>query len=138
MLLISKPDIMAPSQYPFRRHVRVPQPVVSGFAKPVKSSAGAHSAVGVLPQGETGRGGKWFVLGGGGGGLFEPLEGGGAGGKGAPVTNLLLNLYLGSLSAPSWGPETTGVMSSFCPHVGPREGRGYVASTGTNSCRSYG
>ena len=53
-------------------------------------------------------GGKWFAP--GGGGAFEPLEAGGGFGKGAPVTDLSLNPYLGFLSTPIWGPETAGVM----------------------------
>ena len=43
-------------------------------------------------------------------GSFRPPEGEGGFGKGAPVTDLLLNPYLGFLSTPIRGPETARVM----------------------------
>ena len=47
---------------------------------------------------------------GGGRGRSSPLKERGWVGKGAPVTDLLLNPYVGSLSTPFWGSETVGVM----------------------------
>ena len=69
--------------------------------------------------GFTGEGEKWFAR--GGGGSFEPLEGGGGGvGKVAPVADLLLNPYLGFLSTPIWALRWQGLCSHFAHMWAPR------------------
>ena len=39
--------------------------------------------------------------------------GGGGVGKGAPMTDLLLNPYVGSLSTPFWGPRRKGLVTTL-------------------------